>query len=179
MNSATERTIGMIGNARLTLVGANLFLYVINHEGHFAEIESNLFPPGIDNSARFYRHDGTVYEFKDYGNLVKELRSNDSFNIEYLGMLVQTAFINIGDELSRNGYFDKAPVLEFIRHIRNALGHGNKFHFLGKEPSRAAELRGRALSKQLNGQQVFFDFMALGDAFDLLEDAEVHLKGLQ
>lgn len=116
-----------------------------------------------------------MYEIKDYGQSVDQIRSNNQFNIEYMGLLLQTAFMNIGDELSRHSYFDKTPELEFFRHIRNALGHGNKFNCLGNEPVRPAAFRGRSLSRALNGKPVFFDFIGSGDALDLLDRIQAHL----
>ena len=150
---------------------------MLNHDGHYERLRNELFPVS-DNSVRFGRHDGTMYEIKNYGPLVNQLRSNPQFNLEYMGLMVQTIFINAGDELSRNGYFDRTPELEYFRHIRNALGHGNAFHFVGKEPIRPASFKGRTLSQTLNGQTVFFDFMGPGDALDLLEHVELHLRNL-
>ena len=102
MSQATERAVGLIGNGRLIIVGSNLFLYMLNHDGHYERLRNELFPVS-DNSVRFGRHDGTMYEIKNYGPLVNQLRSNPQFNLEYMGLMVQTIFINAGDELSRNG----------------------------------------------------------------------------
>jgi len=37
------------------------------------------------------------------------------------------ALMTLGDALKRNGYFDHHPALEMIKHMRNAVGHGNRF----------------------------------------------------
>jgi hypothetical protein len=108
--------------------------------------------------------------------MVDQLRANNQFNIEYMGLLLQTAFLNIGDELARNSYFDKTPELEFFRHVRNAVGHGNKFSFSRSEPIRPAAFRGRSISRTLHGQPVFFEFLGPGDALDLLDHIETHLR---
>ena len=168
------RALGLIRNARMILIGSDLLLYFLNHDGHFSNLQRELFPID-DHSLELGRHDGTMYSIKTYGPLVKQLRANPTFNLEYLGIVLQSLLMNIGDELARNRYFAKSPELEFFRHIRNALGHGNRFHFKGKEPVLPATLRGRNLSRDLHGQQVFFQYMNIGDVFDLLDDLESQL----
>jgi hypothetical protein len=37
------------------------------------------------------------------------------------------ALLVLGDRLARHNYFDRAPVLEFIRYLRNGIAHGNEF----------------------------------------------------
>jgi hypothetical protein len=177
MANKTDRALGLIGNGRLILIGSNLFLYMLNHEGHFDQLKRELFPIP-DNSAGFGRSDGTMYRVSNYGPLVHQLRANPQFNLEYIGLLLQTVFVNLGDELARNQYFDKSPELEFFRHVRNALGHGNRFNFVGKEPSRPATFNGRTLSNALDGQTLFFDYMGPGDALDLLDQIEAHLRSI-
>jgi hypothetical protein len=174
MSSAAQRAMGFIGNAKLILVGANLFLYLLNHDDHYKMLRSELFPIA-DNSIEFGRHDGTMARIENIGPVVDQLRSNPSFNLEYMGLLVQTVILNIGDELSRNGYFDKTPELEFFRHLRNGLAHGNTFHFSRNEPSRPAAFRGRSISRSLDGQQVVFGFVLPGDVLDLIDHLERHL----
>jgi hypothetical protein len=34
----------------------------------------------------------------------------------------------LGDALSDHAYFDRDPALEFVRHLRNGIGHGNHFN---------------------------------------------------
>lgn len=161
----------------MVLVGSDLLLYFLNHDGHFRELERQLFPIE-DHSLELARHDGTMYSVKKYAPLVKQLRGNSSFNLEYLGIVIQALLMNIGDELARNRYFTKSPELEFFRHLRNALGHGNRFHFKADEPVRQACLRGRNLSASMHGERAFFQYMQPGDVFDLLDDIESQLVAL-
>src|SRR5688500_4961338 len=37
------------------------------------------------------------------------------------------ALLTLGDALSTHAYFDRAPILEMVRHLRNAVAHGNRF----------------------------------------------------
>jgi hypothetical protein len=39
------------------------------------------------------------------------------------------ALLVVGDALGENGYFKHIPEAEIIRHLRNGIGHGNKFNF--------------------------------------------------
>ncbi|MDI1253846.1 hypothetical protein [Thermomonas sp.] len=178
MKHSVDRSIALIGNGRLILVGASLFLYLLNHEGHYQALKADLFPIE-DHSTSFARHDDTMYTIHNYEPLVQQLRANPEFNLEYHGLLIQTIFMNVGDELSRNGYFDHSPQLEFFRHVRNAMGHGNSFHFLGNEPTRPAILNGRELTASLHGQKVLFDYLGPGDVLDLLDQVEHHLISLR
>src|SRR5688572_5831171 len=37
------------------------------------------------------------------------------------------AVLAVGDVLQQNAYFDRAPELELVRHVRNGIAHGNRF----------------------------------------------------
>jgi hypothetical protein len=39
------------------------------------------------------------------------------------------ALLTVGDALGENGYFGHIAEAEIIRHLRNGVGHGNKFRF--------------------------------------------------
>jgi hypothetical protein len=39
------------------------------------------------------------------------------------------ALLMVGDALGANGYFGHIPEAEIIRHLRNGIGHGNRFKF--------------------------------------------------
>jgi hypothetical protein len=39
------------------------------------------------------------------------------------------ALLTLGDALSAHGYFDRAPELELVYHMRNGVAHGNRFSF--------------------------------------------------
>ena len=56
---------------------------------------------------------------------------------EYARSWLSGALINLGDTLAHHDYFDRAPVLEMVRHLRNAVAHGNRFEI--HDPSRLAK----------------------------------------
>ncbi len=162
--------------AREVFVGTQSFLYMLNRDDFFQAMKAHLFP-NIDTNLNLGRVGrDTPYSIPNYGPLIEQLRGNPQFNIDYMGLLLQSMVIQIGDMLSKNGYFEKAPELEFYRHLRNALGHGNRFHFLPGEPKRLARFQNREITIALQGSQVFFNFMGPGDVFELWEHIEGHLR---
>jgi len=66
--------------------------------------------------------------------------------------------------------------LQFLRHIRNASAHHNKFFFgRGRERERTIERfpvvwRGKSIKEGLEGTQLYMEYMAPGDLFVLLSD---------
>ena len=100
------------------------------------------------------------------------------------------SLIKVGDALSRNNYFDRAPELELVRHLRNGIAHGNQFNIeneqaLSKFPAhnRLAWARDPSspsfeISRNIHGQPVLFDFMGPGDVLDLLHAVHVYLQRL-
>jgi hypothetical protein len=47
------------------------------------------------------------------------------------------ALLTIGDALKQHRYFDRAPELELLRHLRNGAAHGNTFRI--KNPKELEE----------------------------------------
>jgi hypothetical protein len=102
------------------------------------------------------------------------------------------SLLTVGDALSEHHYFDHAPVVELIYHLRNGISHGNQFHFnkagrdrLGRYPThnRSAQVRSQKqtefkITEALHGQTVLFDFMGPGDVLDVVASASWHLMRL-
>jgi hypothetical protein len=75
----------------------------------------------------------------------------------------------------RNGGVDlphRAPELELIRHVRNGIGHGNRFDI--RDPSRS--LLSTLPTIALRGTGVLFDFAGPADLLDVLTSAKIYLK---
>jgi len=77
---------------------------------------------------------------------------------------------------------DCSEAMEFLRHVRNGIAHGGEFDFRGDEPRHPAILRRPAqmngdlvITAKLRGHRVFPQFMALGDAMDLLDAVKRHV----
>ncbi len=96
------------------------------------------------------------------------------------------SLLSLGDLLSQNRYFNRAPELELIRHLRNGIAHGNKFRIdkpesLKKYPAhnKDAWVKHHAMTfeinEKLNDQKVLFDFMYPGDLVDLFRAVGIYL----
>jgi hypothetical protein len=92
------------------------------------------------------------------------------------------ALIGLGDALAVHDYFDHAPELELVYHLRNGIAHGNAFSFtkgglhrLRMYPANnlQAWIRGDLkaefrITSELSGIPVLFEFMGSGDVLDLI-----------
>jgi hypothetical protein len=82
------------------------------------------------------------------------------------------ALLTLGDELAQHDYFDRAPELELIRHLRNGIAHGNRFDIrnpasLAQYPAHTRLMLGQNVHHRenvevcpsLHGSPVLFDFI--------------------
>lgn len=104
------------------------------------------------------------------------IKSNPRSSLIFLSLSIRAALLNVGDELKKIDYLDKSPELEFLRHIRNGVAHGNRFHFLGPV-KKAASFRTYTITDSLQGTKIFSDhegdgFLHIGDALALLDFLE-------
>ena len=142
--------------------------------------------PAIVPIAPVLRKDGTSiwYDLSHYLKASAAPAFSETFKRLWLG----GALLTLGDALAAEGYFDKGPDLEMVRHLRNGIAHGNHFNLQKGEPRRPARFTGpeqRLMSdgvtstplgdavtfevvSALQGQRVLFDFMGAGDVCDLL-----------
>lgn len=76
----------------------------------------------------------------------------------------------------------QTPLVEYLRHLRNACAHGNRFNLSANEPARPAswqtyvidhQLRGDA--NPLQGKMVFGEYFWVADILQLLSDVEREL----
>jgi hypothetical protein len=82
----------------------------------------------------FSRNDGTKHPPLDVHESVTRIRDNPQYNPDYVGVFLMVSVTLIADHLSRNSYFAKTPELEFLRHVRNTVAHGNRFNLIPDEP---------------------------------------------
>jgi hypothetical protein len=66
------------------------------------------------------------------------------------------------------GWTDKGELWEFLRHCRNGIAHGGRFHFVRGEPSRAARWGAFEITRALQGVPVLKD----GNGVGLLSPAD-------
>ena len=133
---------------------------------------------------RVVRKDGTFHIF-DFNHYLDQARRDPLIAGDLNRVWIGGAYLVIGDALARHEYFDRAPELELIRHVRNGIGHGNRFRIddpskLAKFPAhnRLAQVRGGAVLEivpSLQGREVLFDFAGPADLLDVLMSAEIYL----
>jgi hypothetical protein len=152
----------------------------------------NSLPPakalGADPTGEIKRKDGTFHtlNLRHYLDL---LRADQSLQGDFLRAWAMGALLALGDELARHRYFDHAPILELIYHLRNGIAHGNQFNidYRGQKRLLKYEAHNRhavvkiplgtlyEITPNLTGL-VLFDFMGAGDVIDLLQSVEVYLS---
>ncbi len=117
------------------------------------------------------------------------LREDRDLQADFLRAWAGGALLALGDELKVHNYFDHAPVLELVYHLRNAVAHGNRFAINESGKKRLAHypahnrqaVRSPAgtvfeITPTTSGP-VLFDFMGAADVIDLLQAVEYHLTG--
>ena len=143
--------------------------------------------PGEDPIGEIKRKDGTAHTL-NLRHYLDSFREDHALQSEILRAWAMGALLTLGDELSANHYFDRAPVMELVYHLRNAIAHGNRFNITAKGRQRLAahpaHNRSAAakspsgviyeITPSLSGP-VLFDFMGPADVIDLLQSVEIYL----
>ncbi|HXH92049.1 MAG TPA: hypothetical protein VNN25_10750 [Thermoanaerobaculia bacterium] len=132
------------------------------------------------------RKDGTAHAFHFLHFLA--LAGSDAVIAGELERIWLTgALLRVGDVLAQHQYFDRAPELELLRHLRNGAAHGNRFRIdhpasLARYPAhnRLALVRGDLkpvfeITPELQGQEVLFGYMGAGNVLDLLMSVGLYL----
>lgn len=132
------------------------------------------------------RNDGTFHAFHFTHYL--GIGATDPVLLEHRDRVwLSGALITLGDQLAQYNYFDRAPELELVRHLRNGIAHGNRFRIdnlasLLKYPAhnRLAWVRGDKktlfeITPSIQGQKVLFDYAGPGDILDVLMSVSLYL----
>jgi hypothetical protein len=133
------------------------------------------------------RKDGTVHSL-DLRCYLDLLREDQSLQRNFLRLWAMGALLTLGDELTKHRYFDQAPILELVYHLRNGIAHGNQFRIdsrgeqrLVKHPAHNRHAAKKSplgtlheIVPSLTGR-VLFDFIGAADVIDLLQSVEDYL----
>jgi hypothetical protein len=166
----------LIDNLQATYAAISTSLLLLNFEESLQLLEAKGFDP--DSTVNLGRRDNTKYTGIKLWDSIRLVRRNPNFNLNYLGYIFMTDLSWVGHELSKNHYFDKTPELEFFRHLRNGISHGNTFNLLNGEPRHPAKFNTFEITQVLHGQPVLFEFISTGDLFDLFDNIKSHLRTL-
>ena len=135
------------------------------------------------------RKDGTqhTFHFKHY---LGQANTDPNLSVALQHAWLAGSLIRLGDALALNNYFDRAPELELVRHLRNGVAHGNKFRIdkpskLEKYPAHnhlawvKSDLKTNfEITPELQGCSVLFEFMKPGDVLDVLMSVNIYLRNL-
>jgi hypothetical protein len=173
-------------------LAAGYYSFLVAHLVAVNPKSINLLPPakvlGGDPEGEIKRKDGTFHtlNLRHYLDL---LRADRSLQEDFLRTWAMGGLLALGDELTKHGYFDHAPVLELVYHLRNAIAHGNRFHIdhQGQKRLTRYEAHNRhaavksprgivyEITPNLTGS-VLFDFIGAADVIDLFQSVEVYLS---
>ena len=132
------------------------------------------------------RLDGTEHAF-DFKHFLRLAAASPEITGELPRVWLAGSLLAVGDALARQNYFDRAPELELVRHLRNGIAHGNRFDIRDPQKlkivpahNRLAWIRGDKktvfeISPALHGQAVLFDYLGAGDVLDLLMSVGIYL----
>jgi hypothetical protein len=132
---------------------------------------------------RVYRKSGTYHAFH-FNYYLDWARNHPIVSEDLQRVWIVGALLQVGDALAAHHYFDRAPELELVRHLRNGVAHGNKFNIansvnLARYPAHNKFANVREvdfeISPALHGSPVLFDFMGPADCLDLLQSVGIYL----
>lgn len=143
--------------------------------------------PGTSTSVGFVtRKDGSYHAF-DFKHYLRRVVHDRAIEEELPRIWLAGSLLRLGDALTRYQYFDRAPILEMIRHLRNGVAHGNHFridnaNILRNYPAHTKQALVKSdtgkefeILPSLNGQAVFFDYMGPADVLDVFLSAGLYL----
>jgi hypothetical protein len=165
--------------------------------GYAAHIAAIRIAPRLDHKAAVrliadypsdsvQRKDGTKWSFDTLDALVD--LADKTIAEELPRVWLAGSLLAVGDALERNGYFDHAPELELVYHVRNGIAHGNRFDIRNRKRLEKYPAHNRdgwfrhtifEITPELDGKTVLFDFMEAGDVLDLLFSVGLHLKQME
>lgn len=143
---------------------------------------------GGSQTGEINRKDGTFHTL-DLRHYLDLLREDQDLQEHFLRTWAMGALLTLGDELGDHHYFDHAPILELVYHLRNGMAHGNTFNITAEGKKRLAKYPAHnhhAVAKSPLGTMyeitpdltgvVLFDFLGAADVIDVLQSVEVYLS---
>lgn len=129
------------------------------------------------------RQDGSLYSDEPLSTWLQRAASGGGPAIGLGREVISVPMIYIttylGDLVDDLGLRDKqVPLMEFLRHLRNACAHGNRWHFQGSEPKQTAACRALVLGKELHGTRAIWGSLGPAEYLDFLDDLATHFRAL-
>jgi len=170
---AQRLVAGLLGfHAALTLLEDDRVLALIPPKNPGDIVVEGLLPHlGCDK--------GHAYHFTNY---LDQIRSEPNRTLIHR-LWASNALIRFGEALKQHGYFNRNPCLEMIRHLRNAVAHGERFEIrdpqkLAKYPAfLTAGLCHWEITPALDGKPLY-DVVSMGDIASVIQHAGIHLNNM-
>jgi len=143
--------------------------------------------------AVIYRNDGSMYSMEPMKVWLSRAAASGGggglgLGSDLLTLAMLSVMTRIGDQMDRKRlglYANDVPITQFVRHVRNASAHGNRWNFKmtkqGQEPHYPAVCRNIVLDSSLNGKRAIWGGEGLigpGDFLDMLDELVAHLRTL-
>ena len=166
--STADEIVEVIHEAKTIFTVLTFTPLLVNDQGFGEWLLSRGFDPGSTTNLR--RKEGSQYAGIDLYRAFEEMVAAPQRNLAVLRATLLVGLVTVGDAMKTASMYDGSPGLEFLRHVRNAAAHGNRFNLMRGEPKRPAHFRDFEITgEDLNGKTLLFDFMLPGDVFDLFD----------
>jgi hypothetical protein len=120
------------------------------------------------------RQNGTMIWYS-VSHYLRRARDDPDFQVVHARLGLEMAIVSLHASIQSEGGFDHGPDLEFLRHLRNAVAHGNRFELRNGEPRRDAYSENYSIppqrfevTKHAHERPALFEFLGPGDVCDLL-----------
>jgi hypothetical protein len=143
--------------------------------------------PGMQVPLGFVRRkDGTEHAF-DFRHFLRTAAAIPEIAAELPRVWLAGSLLAVGDALARYDYFDRAPELELVRHLRNGIAHGNRFDIRAPEKLKTFPAHNRdawiqsdkktifEITPAIDHQSVLFEYLGAGDVLDILMSVGIYL----
>ena len=157
------------------------------------ELAPEILPDQLTPLGFIGRKNARPYE---YGFLyhLDQIKTDPVIADEMTRVWLTGSVLTLGDALAKvkdkhkEGYFDRAPILELVRHLRNGVAHGNRFNIrervnFGKHPAHNLEFADESegvmileMTHALQGKRVLFEFIDPVGVLDVLRFVSNHLN---
>ncbi|EFL32200.1 predicted protein [Streptomyces viridochromogenes DSM 40736] len=180
MGIEAERIAQLADELKIGFCGLSLaILPLADPRQPLMAIYRDLYEQTADSPLVIYRNDGTPHSAERLTDIFAKSSSTAGAGLgeDLLNFATMHGAARLGDAIQRAGLSDRtSPLLQFVRHFRNACAHGNRWHFQNAEPRQPAELRGIVLTSALHGSKAAGGTVGAGDYLDMLDDVAAHFR---
>ncbi|UOB11336.1 hypothetical protein MQE23_20680 [Streptomyces sp. HP-A2021] len=180
MGLEAERIAQVADELKIGFCGLNLaILPLADPRQPLMAIYRDLYEQTVNSPLVVYRNDGTPHSAERLTDTFAMASSTPGAGLgeDLLNFAAMHGATRLGDAIERAGLRDRTnPLLEFVRHFRNASAHGNRWHFRNGEPRQPAACRGITLTAALHGSKASGGVVGAGDYLDMLDDVAAHFR---